>query len=251
MSENKSIVLNGQILHGTDRTGTYRTTQLEGFFDSAPPKLQDTARAWQDGDYDLPVRYGARPVTIGGRVVCPSVGQAVLVRDRLAGLVQGKVRLQVMDQGKTTWADVKLTDPATVKRTGRVVRFQYHLRAPDPRRYGDTRTLAVATGSPISVSHGGTYNATPSFIIRGSMPGGYTITVDGWNYTVTRPLVTGQPHRVDYNNGRLYVNGTLTQGNLGNTNRAPIPPGQLVGVGLYPVTTGSGSADMTIIDTYI
>jgi len=65
------------------------------------------------------------------------------------------------------------------------------------------------------------------------------------------PLVTGQPHRVDYNNGRLYVNGVLSQGNLGNTNTTPIPPGQSVGVGLYPVTTGSGSADMTIVDTYI
>jgi hypothetical protein len=245
------VTLNGQALHGVDSFGHFLTTQLEGYFDSAPPKLQDTAREWQDGDYDLPVRYGSRPVTIGGRVICASESAAVQARNRLAGLVQGKVRLQVMDQGEATWADVKLTEPASVKRTGRMVRFQYHLKAPDARRYGNTQVLAVATGSPIGVSHRGTYNATPSFIVRGDMPGGWTLTVDGWDYTVTRALVTGAPHRVDYNNGRLYVNGTLTQGNLGNTNRAPIPPGVTVGVGLYPVSTGSGSADMTITDTFI
>jgi hypothetical protein len=91
----------------------------------------------------------------------------------------------------------------------------------------------------------------PSFIVRGDMPGGWTLTVNGWNYTVTKPLVSGAPHRVDYNNGRLFVNGTLSQGNLGNTNTTPIPPGQSVGVGLYPNSTGTGSADMTITDTYI
>jgi len=248
----KSVFLNGQVLHGSDRFGHWLVTQLEGWGESPPVRVEDTARTNQDGDHDLPVRYGARLVTIGGRVICPSESAAQQARTRLTGLVAGKVRAQVTALGETTWADVKLADRVDAKRSGRLVRFQYQLRAPDPRRFGNSQTVAVATGSPVAVSHRGNYNAMPKFIVRGDMPGGYTITVDGWNYTVTSALVTGQPHRIDYDNGRLYRNGVLTQGSVGIvTTTQPIPPGKSVAVGLYPFTTGSGSADMTIIDTYI
>jgi hypothetical protein len=245
------VVLAGQILHGNDRLGHWKVTQLEGWGESPPVRVEDTPRTNYDGDHDMPVRYAARLVTIGGRVICPSEAAAQQTRNRLTGLVRATVRAQVTDLGETTWADVKLADKVDAKRVGRLVRFQYQLRAPNPRRFGNAKTLAVATGAPISVFHRGNYDAMPSFIVRGDMPGGYTITLNGWNYTVTKPIVTGAPHRIDYNNGRLYINGVLNQGNLGNVNTTPIPPGQSVAVGLYPVSTGSGSADITITDTYI
>jgi hypothetical protein len=226
------------------------TGDLEGWFDSPEVKGDTQDRPYQDGEFDLPIYNQARLVTVSGSLRAKSHAQLHEAGIFLTGAMSG--RFQVTGHGSTMWADVKRNSGIKFTPiTDTFAQWQVRLKAVDPRKFGRAVTYAVATGSPVNVSHRGNYNAMPSFIIRGSMPGGYTITVDGWNYTVTRALVTGQPHRVDYNNGRLYVNGTLTQGNLGNTNRAPIPPGQSVGVGLYPVTTGSGSADMTILDTYI
>ena len=251
MSEHKSVILNGQILHGNDRLGHWRTTQTEGWTDSPPVKNQDTARPQDDGDHDLPVRYAARPVTLGGRVICSSEAAAIATMNRITGLVQGKVRLEIMDQGEATWADVKLTDKVLAKRTGRLVRFQYQLRAPDPRRYGDPNPFTVATGAPITASHRGNYPATPRFTVTGSMPGGYTITVDGWDYEVDLALTSGTPHVIDYRDGYLRINGAIRQDSLGNTNLRKVPGGPGVGVGLYPTTTGSGTAAMVLLDTYI
>jgi len=226
-----------------------------GWDDGVDMRIENTARPGAHGSFNLPVFQDARTVAISGSVFADSPRQLAQLRNRFAGLMAGGLtgRIQVERYGAVQWADGRLASkPMFTERGGQnCASFQIQLWCPDPRKYGESKTVAVATGSPVSVFHRGNYNATPSFIVRGDMPGGWTLTVNGWNYTVTKPLVTGAPHRVDYNNGRLYVNGVLNQGNLGNTNTTPIPPGQSVGVGLYPVTTGSGSADMTIVDTYI
>jgi hypothetical protein len=226
------------------------TGELEGWWDSPDVKGETQERPYQDGEFDLPVYNQARLITINGTLRAKGHNQLHEAGDFLTGPISG--RLTVAGHGSVRWADAKRNSRTKFTPiTDTFSQWQVSLKCVDPRKYGDSRTVAVATGSPVTVFHRGNYNATPSFVIRGDMPGGYTITVDGWNYTVTKPLVTGAPHRVDYNNGRLYINGVLNQGNLGNTNTAPIPPGKAVGVGLYPVTTGSGSADMTIVDTYI
>jgi hypothetical protein len=241
----------GRTLSGSDRFGEWAVTgELEGWWDSPEIKGETQDRPYQDGEFDLPVYNQARIITINGNLRAKSHQQLHEAGDFLTGPISG--RLTVTGHGSARWADAKRNSGVKFTPVTDVfAQWQVRLKCVDPRKFGESKTIAVATGSPVSAFHRGNYNAMPSFIIRGDMPGGYTITVNGWNYTVTSALVTGAPHRIDYNNGRLYRNGVLSQGNLGNTNTTPIPPGQSVAVGLYPVTTGSGSADMTITDTYI
>jgi hypothetical protein len=228
---------------------------FSGWDDGVDMRLENTARPGAHGSFNLPVFQDARTVSISGNAFADSGRELDALSDRFTGLLAGGQvgRIQVEKRGVGRWTDCRLAAKPMFTEVGGqdCASFQIQVWCPDPRKFGESKTIAVDTGSPISVFHRGNYNAMPSFIVRGDMPGGWTLTVNGWNYTVTKPLVSGAPHRVDYNNGRLYVNGTLSQGNLGNTNTTPIPPGQSVGVGLYPVTTGTGSADMTITDTYI
>jgi hypothetical protein len=226
------------------------TGDLEGWWDSPEIKGDTSERPYQDGEFDLPIYNQARLITANGIIRAKGHDQLHEAGNFLTGAMQG--RLSVAGHGSILWADCKRNSGVKFTPvTDVLAQWQVRLKAVDPRKFGESKTIAVDTGSPISVFHRGNYNAMPSFIVRGDMPGGWTLTVNGWNYTVTKPLVSGAPHRVDYNNGRLFVNGTLSQGNLGNTNTTPIPPGQSVGVGLYPNSTGTGSADMTITDTYI
>jgi len=223
---------------------------LDGFWDSPEIKGDTEDRPYQDGEFDLPVYNQARLVTATGNFHAASHQQLHEAMNFFTGPMSG--RLTVAGHGSIQWADAKRNGGVKFTPvTDVLAQWQVRLKCPDPRKFGESKTVAVATGAPISVFHRGNYNATPSFVVKGSMPGGYTITVNGWNYAVTLPLVSGKPHTVDYNNGRLYVNGVLAQNSLGNTNTTPIPPGISVGVGLYPMTTGSGTADMTITDTYI
>jgi hypothetical protein len=250
VSESKSIILNGQVLHGSDRLGQWRVNQLEGWFDSAPVKNQDEAMAGRDGDFDLPTDYGARPVTMGGRVICTSEEAARAAGNRISGLVRGKVRAQVTDQGEATWADVKLTETVTVKRVGRIVRFLYHLRAPDPRRFGEWHTFHAASDGPdVLAYHHGNYEATPRVTIRGAMPNGYTIWIGGQPTVITKSMATG-PYTVDFNDGHLRNSaGTIMVGEILSTSPANIAPGQAI-----PVTvkgTGTATIDVEVLDTYI
>jgi hypothetical protein len=253
VSESKSVILNGQVLHGSDRLGNWRTTLLDGWFDGPPVRLTDEARPTSDGDFDLPSTYGSRLITIGGRVVCTSEGGARQAGNRLTGLLlpAALVKAHVTDTGEQTWARVKLADKPTVKRVGKLIRFQYQLKAPNPRRFGEKNSPTITTAAPATITQRGNYPATPKFTVSGSMPGGYTLTVDGRNYTVTVPLVNGSPHVIDYNDGRLRIGGTIRQNSLGNTNLATIPVGRPVTVTLTPGTTGTGSAVMDLYDTYI
>jgi len=240
----------GRTLSGVDRFGKWVTTSLDGWWDSPEVKGDTEDRPYQDGEFDLPVYNQARLITINGSLHVGNHSHLHEAMNFLTGPIAG--RLQVTGHGSVQWADAKRNSGVKFTPVTDVfAQWQVRLKCVDPRKFGDTKTVAVATGSPISVFHRGNYNATPSFVVKGSMPGGYTITVNVWNYAVTLPLVSGKPHTVDYNNGRLYVNGVLAQNSLGNTNTTPIPPGISVGVGLYPMTTGSGSADMTITDTHI
>jgi hypothetical protein len=248
----KQIILDGKVLEGTDQYGEWGVHTFEGWWDSPDVKTEQIARPKADGDFNLPVYYQARYPTLTGIFIADSEAKMFDGMNRFSALLRQPGRLQVVGYGPTQWADVQRAskNPITPQ-TDRVCLWQVRVKAPDPRKFGDSKTIAVATGAPVTAFHRGNYPATPSFIIRGDIPLGYTITVDGWNYTVTKALQTGRPHRLDYNNGRLYVDGILTQNSLGNTNIATIPPGKTIGVGLYATGAGSGSADMTIVDTYI
>jgi hypothetical protein len=228
---------------------------LDGWDDGVEMRVEDRPRPQAHFSYDLPVFAGSRIINLSGYVLAQSVAELDQLGSRLTGLLAGgqKGRITVTKEAGTKWADCRLA--AQTKFTERHGQptgdFQIQLWCADGRRYGNSNDFVVASGTPGTVYHRGNFPATPRIIVRGDIANGYTVTVDGWNFAVSKPLQTGKPHRIEYSTGRLYVDGILTQNSTGNTNLATIPPGTSVGFGLYPTSGGSGTATMTLLDTYI
>ncbi|XAZ30676.1 hypothetical protein AAHB34_16145 [Paenarthrobacter ureafaciens] len=68
---------------------------------------------------------------------------------------------------------------------------------------------------------------------------------------MTQPLVSGQPHSIDFGTGRLRVNGNIVAGGLGWGFKPLITPGIPTALAIEPITTGTGSVTLTLTDTYI
>jgi len=241
----------GRTLSGSDEFGEWVVTDLDGWFDSPESKGESQDREGQDGEFDLPIYNAARYITVTGHLHTKDHYLNHEAMSFLTGAMAG--RFQVEGHGETLWADAKRNGKIKFTPiTDTFAQWQVPLKCVKPYKYGETNTFTAAIGAPLSVGHRGNYYATPTFIIRGDCPTGYVVTLDGWNYRVTVPLQTGKPHRINYKTGRLYVNGTLTQNGIGETNTTRVPPGGLVGLGMYRIgATGTGTAEMELIDTSI
>lgn len=228
---------------------------FDGWDDGVDMRVEDRPRPQMNFSYDLPVFAGSRIVNLSGYVLAQSAEELDNLSFRLTGLLAGgqKGRVAVTKNGRTLWADCRLAAQTKFsERHGQPTGdFQLQLWCADGRRYGESKDFVVSNGAPGTVYHRGNFPATPKIIVRGEIASGYTVTVDGWNFAVSKALQTGKPHRLEYSTGKLYVDGNLTQNSVGNTNLATIPPGKSVGFGLYPTSGGSGTATMTLLDTYI
>lgn len=246
----EQITWAGRTLSGVDRFGKWSTTEIEGWWDSPDTKGETEDRPNADGEFDLPVYNQARLVTVSGNVRTDGHGQMHEAMNFLTGPMSG--RLSVAGHGSVQWADMKRNSGVKFTPvTDTFAQWQVRLKAADPRKFGNTASFPLPAGATVSVFHRGNYPATPRITVSGSMSGGYTLTVNGANYIVTVPLVTGTPHVVDYNNGRLRINGAVVQNSIGNTNLATIPPGPAVAAGLFATSGGTGTATLELPDTYI
>ena len=247
------ITVGGQILTGSDRFGDWKVNRLEGWWDSPDVKDESEERPEADGDYDLEVYYKARYVTISGRLLAPSHDQLHEGMNRFTGLVQKKARLSVIGHGANQWADVKRASGLSIiPRTDRLAQWQMRLKAPDPRKYGERRTFIASVGSSAQgVHHRGNYPATCKFDVAGAMPGGYRLTIKGQIFQVTRALVSGQPHNIDFGTGRLRVNGVIVPGGIGWGFKPLVTPGVPTALAIEPLTAGTATATLTLLDTFI
>jgi hypothetical protein len=162
-------------------------------------------------------------------------------------------RLKVQGHGPTLWADGRRNNgfqflPITDKKATWQVRIKFN----DPCQYGDTRTWEAAVGANAGgIFHHGNYNAVPRFLVVGNMPGGYRLTIKGQVFTVTKPLVAGQPHSIDYGDGRLRIGGAVVHGGLGYGFTPFVTPGLSTALSIEPLTTGTATVTLTLTDTYI
>ena len=121
----------------------------------------------------------------------------------------------------------------------------------NPRKFGDSRDF-VRTNGTVSVFHRGNYNALPTVVVRGSAANGYRLNgPGGLQYKVSRALVTGIPHRIEFTDGRLRVNGTVVATGADSADVWPVPPGQSVDFDINVLSGGTAEATITITDTYI
>ena len=221
----KSVMLDGQILHGVDHYGLWQVNEMDGWDQAPPEKSESEARPLADGDYDAIVRYGPRLVTLSGRLIAKNPMQAFLAREMLTALLQQPGIYQVDQYNLMRWAIARRGQIRPGKIKGRYLTFTMELRFINPYKFGADYSKPGTSGTPAALFHRGTAPAWPTVTVSGSNAGGYTLTLNGEQVTVARPLVAGTPHTLDYRTGVLWIGSAVYRGGLGAANFSPILPG--------------------------
>lgn len=247
----KQIMLGDQILHGNDRYGWWQINKIEGWDETPPAKSNTVDRVNGHGSYPATVYYGSRTVTLSGRLVAKNHALAAEAKRRLTALLQVPSNLVVASDDLTPIAGTAnrgRISPGPVQ--GRWMTFDVELTFPDPFKYGERRSVSVASGASDTVFHRGTVEAWPTVSVSGNMPGGYTVTLGGQSVSVPMGIPSGATHTIDYRRRRLYINGELFMGAFGSQNFKSVAPGQRTSVSLS-ASSGSGTASVTVYDTYV
>ncbi|MFJ4168390.1 hypothetical protein ACIPY3_02655 [Paenarthrobacter sp. NPDC089714] len=229
---------------------------FKGWTDGVDMRLDDSAIPNQHGSYDRQAYRSARVVSLDSYALTDSNAKLQQIGERVTGLLSGGElgRIEVVQNGETRWADCRLASKTKFEEIARdTAEVQVQVWCPDPRKFGDVWTYTATVGGGVvpGVRHFGNAEATPQFVVAGDMPGGYRLTFRGENFHVIWPLVSGQPHTIDYADGQLWVGGVRIHGGLGITNTPTLPGGVVTALGVVPLTTGTGTATLKLFDTYI
>ena len=229
---------------------------FSGWDDGVDMRVEDTARPQRHGSLDLPVYQGSRTVSLSGQSFAANNAKLRCNRNRLAGLLAGggSGRIQVDRDGDVQWADCKLA--ARTKFTERggqdMADYQIQVWCPDGRKYGRTWEYTASVGAPASgVRHYGNFEATPMFEVTGNAPSGYTITIKGLVFNVVYPLIPGQTHSINYDDGDLVINGVAVPGAIGYGFTPKVTPGVPTALAVVAPGGGSATVKLTLRDTFI
>lgn len=261
MDDDLYVVVAGLEMYGRPGPSPFAIIKdgLDGWDDGIALRSDKTARPQAHGSLSKKRYQESRTVTITGKILGQSVRSREMLMNRLSGILAGGTegRIQVTKGGLTQWADAS-RDSLSIDpiRGTNNADFQMQLWCPDPRKFGEENGPFVATvGAGVSgVHHRGNYPAPPRFTVKdGNFPGGYVLTIKGQVFTVTRPLLPGETHFIDYDNGRLRVNGVIVHGGVGFGFIPHVTPGVPTAISIAPRApfTGTGTASLSLLDTYI
>lgn len=245
------ITWQGLEFAGDERPATYTIEQdgLSGFLDGVGTRGEQSELPTADGDYDSPLYLTGRSGSMSGLIHADSSPEYEAAIRRITGLaVRSTKPLFAGSATDGLWCSARRQGDVDVTPLvyGRVARYMLQWYAPDPRWYGKMREFA---GTSVDAWHAGNAEAFSIIEVAGNRPGGYTVSSQGRSYVVTKPLVSGAPHRIDMRSGWLYVDGAVQVGAVARAETFMLPPGGLTTVSL----TGSGSGSMTVKvhDTYV
>lgn len=247
-----TVTVGGVTFYGAespqDRTEGFMLTEFEGWNDAPSARSDSVARPNSHGDFALPATRGPRLITMSGWCRAFSSEKQGRLRSRFLGvLADGRFgQVTVEEFGETMRATVQLYgDPRFRKRgSSGYADWSLALRAPNPRKFGETHEYAAGEGA----FHRGNFPATPVFTIEGPQPA-YTISAGGKQYTVSTALPSGSTDVIDMSNGWCRRNGTILRSGVSRADTWTVPPG-------LPalVHTFSGDSSRFVVnlaDTYI
>lgn len=225
---------------------------LEGWSDTPPTRVESLDLPQGHGSYDAEAYYEARVVTVTGACIATSAQELEQQRNALVGALRGELTIHGNYRGLKTYATgrrfgtTKFQDVTPGKRA----RYQFSVRCPNPRRFGDTQHYRGAAGETVQAFHWGNFDATPVLTITGTMPRYSIKGPRGLVYDVNAPVAAGAPHVIDLATGRLTIGGTPRYGLVTTADLWTIPPGTKVPHTLVPAS-GTGTLDVAPKDTYI
>lgn len=247
----KQVSLGNQVLHGEDRTGQWVVEKLTGWYDLPTTKGEGSERPLADGDFAADRFYGPRMVTVDGILFHKGNGLLVSAKERLN--IHASTQLTsivVTDSGLTRRCFVKTLGVDWTSTTRNASRFQIRLKADDPRKFGEKRSVSTAVGVPADVFQYGTHPATPVATITGSLPAGYNLQLNGRLVSITKGLASGSTHTVDMRTGILRQNGAVVAGGFSYAELLKVDPGTPQNF-YWDAPSGSGTARLDFYDTYM
>lgn len=247
----KQVSLGGKILHGEDRSGQWITEKLTGWYDVPTTKGDGGERPLADGDYVADRFYGPRMVTIDGILFHRGRGTLITAMESVGVAASNQAsKLLITDAGLSRYSTVKTLGVDWSEATPTASRFQIRLRADDPRKFGEVRSFNTAVGSPIDVFQRGSFPATPTVTVTGSMPSGYDLSLNGRLVSITKSLASGSTHTIDMRTGILRQNGTVVAGGFSYSELLKVEPGMPQNF-FASAASGSGTVRLDYYDTYI
>lgn len=252
MDDEILVTIGGLQIFGRPGLGPFVIVKdgLDGWDDGVPMRGEAVARAQAHGFYSLPRFQGARVVTVTGIILAESKREQKSYEKRISGLLShgGIGRVQVEQEDGVQWADVYLEgQPSVDPRRGTYMSdFQFQLWSPDPRKFGDRNTVDLAPGAPAAAFHRGNAEGSPVIQINGPFAGGFTITHPGGLYSALGDLGAASWIRVDFNTGRLKLNGNDRTDLVTRADTCTIRPGAA-----SQFTLSNGSGYVEVLDTYI
>ncbi|MDY1005750.1 hypothetical protein [Curtobacterium sp. CFBP9011] len=226
---------------------------LVGWDDTPDVKFTSVDIDDGDGEYDTPVHYGVRVLTVSGFCYAKSSEQLGAYRNRFAGIDPRTQRVEVTLHGATTFGLGKMAAASKfeVDIPGRRAAFQLSRRFVDPYRYGRLNTTGAPGGSTTTVFHYGNAPATSLLTMTGSDANNYVILgPNGRRVEVNTPLTAGVPHTFDTASGVLTVGGAVKYGVLGQVDLWRTFPGTQTAVGMSN-TDSANQLTVETWDTYI
>jgi hypothetical protein len=225
---------------------------LVGWDDSPDVRFDAIQRENADGDYDVPVYFGARVVTVSGFCYAKSSAELGVYRNRLMGVPAGSTRVTATVHGLTTFADGSMAAASKfqVDIPGRRAAYQFSRRCVNPKRYGGLNESVSAGDGTFTTSHYGNARAATKFIVAGTGDRWRITGPGGRSVLVTQRLYDGHPHVYDMLTGQLSIEGAVQYGGVDTADSWTIPPGRTLQHTLS-VSGGSATATALTYDTYI
>lgn len=195
------IIAYGDRYHGEG----FHFTDLIGWPDSPSVALDLTKRPTSHGAFLATATLDPRTVRIPGFYVAQTHTHVDYAGARLRGLLTTRVRLVVETPLGTSWASGIVTQTRMAPRGfAPEADWVIEVTCEDPRVYGEVEEFP---GGQVAINRGN-FPARPQVIISGSSGSGYTVTGPGGRrVVVTKALVSGSPHTIDFAKGGLYIGG--------------------------------------------
>jgi hypothetical protein len=279
-NDNLFVTIGNTVFRST-KTGfgdfVFDADALQGFLDGVGVKRSDTVRPNQWGDFSEPSLLNARRMSLTGTAVASSPSQLLSMRDEFTSLLTdgGYKEISIQNSVGVRYITVTLDGtPSWVQKLDTVAVWKLDLYAPDPRMYGDLRSIVVTDGTlyggmdlPISypmsfggpiqtqvlsISNNGNTNSWPVFKVTGDYFLGFRIH-DGLDSFITFDGMVSMsaPVIVDTGRGTATQNGVDKSSLLSRRDWFSIPAGGSIAPRFLPIQDAAGWCDIMYRDTWI
>jgi hypothetical protein len=231
---------------------------IDGVDDGVASKTRSIPREGAHGDHpQRKTLLDSRIVAIAGTCVAKSGDELSHLRGKLVGAVStGEFKVVFDYMGTARWGLATLAPGSTPKfkidtwslqSNEPKAAFAVQLKFADPFLYGDTRDFIPGRDA----YHSGNVDAWPVQVVVGGAPSGYTILgPNNRQFIVTTALNEGHPHRIDFADGRLTIDGIRSSGGVDRMEVWPVPAGADVAQSLV-VPAGYANLTTFVTDTAV